>query len=294
MPAEQEPGNPYDSAQDQLDLANLFKSMKILPAEPKSRPPLHLYNDAKELEVITIPGIEKFEQKRILSAISLSVCGNVPVIARYLSTSTEKELFLHGKDNSGNTTLIMATAERNHEMVSLLLHHGADVNEVNDNGRSALMEAALWGRTENVEQLLNVKSNKRLRDRDGRCALDLAQPSCKNERERIRRSPYMDAKSISEMDSGRRHIVLLLSETNTKKPSAYSRPLSEVERKKYRFSKSQTEMAITLHGPINSYHVSSISKTAAMLDRGDPFARIPATSGWAADTLPPNGKFCAG
>lgn len=50
-------------------------------------------------------------------------------------------------------------------------------------------------------------------------------------------------------------------------------------------------MSITLHGPIRSYLVPRITKTAAILDRGDQFACIGATSGWGADALHSNKKI---
>lgn len=45
-------------------------------------------------------------------------------------------------------------------------------------------------------------------------------------------------------------------------------------------------MSITLCGPIRSYGVPRMNKTAATLDRGDQFAYIAATSGWGAEALP--------
>ena len=95
--------------------------------------------------------------------------GNLHAISQYLSTSAEMKLFLHGKNETGNTTLVMA----------------ADANAINNDGRSALMEAALWGRAESVKALLNANTDKRLRDHEGRCAMDLAQPARKNEKREI-------------------------------------------------------------------------------------------------------------
>ena len=95
---------------------------------------------------------------------------------------------------------------------------------------------------------------------------------------------------MPERDRDRRHIVVLLGDSNAEKQHGYTGPLSESERSKYGFKKSQSEMAITLYGPIRSYSVPRITKTAAVLNRGDQFARISATSGWGADALPLNYK----
>jgi ankyrin repeat protein len=77
----------------------------------------------------------------------------------YLQTSYEVEIFLQG-----DTVLQPAACEKYPELIDLLLRHGADVNTQNRKGRSSLMEAALWGRNDNVKHLLEHGVNKDLRD----------------------------------------------------------------------------------------------------------------------------------
>ncbi|KAJ6282174.1 hypothetical protein J3E71DRAFT_174259 [Bipolaris maydis] len=280
----------HSPEQDECELGDLFRSaMNISVAEPNSAPALNLYKDARELETIVVSDNDTFEQPRIERVISECIAGNLRAVGQYLSTSAEKRLFLTGKDENGDTTLIMAATEKNHEMVSLLLQNGADANAINNNGRTALMEAALWGRIENVKALLSVNANKHLKDHEGRCAMDLAQPARKNEKERYRRFRLAAADCAPERDRDRRHIVVLLRDTvNAENQHKYTGPLSEAERNKYGFRKSGSEMAITFYGPICSYRVPYITKTAAVLDRGNQFARISATSGWGTDALPLN------
>ncbi|KAG9254330.1 uncharacterized protein F5Z01DRAFT_102498 [Emericellopsis atlantica] len=289
----QRDGELYSLERDECELADLFHTMKISGREPNSDPVLNLEKVSREMETITLPGGNTFEQKRIRSAVSECVHGNLPAISQYLNTSVEANLFLHGKNETGNmnTTLIMAAAEKSHEMVSLLLRNGADVNAINNDGRSALMEAALWGRMESVKALLNSNADKGLRDRQGRCAMDLAQAARKNEKERYGRSPIAAAKSVPERDRDRRHIVILLGDSNAEKRHGFTSPLSRSERDNYGFRKPKSEMAITLCGPIRSYRVPRITKTAAVLDRGDQFTRISATSGWGPDALPLNSRI---
>ena len=281
----------HSSENDECELAEIFDStMNLSATKPKSRPILNLHNDAREFETITLSDNDRFEQKRILSASSDCILGNLHATSLYLSTSAETKLFLHGEDGSGNTILIMAAAERSYEMVSLLLQHGADANAINNNGRTALMEAALWGRVESVKELLNANADKRLHDHEDRCAMDLAKPDRKNEKERYGRASHAAEQSVTERDKDRRHIVVLLGGSVSEKQHGYSGPLPESERNKYGFGKSGSEMTITLYGPIRSYHVPNVRKTAAVLDRGDQFPRISAISGWGADALPLNHK----
>ncbi|KAL7784521.1 hypothetical protein V8C43DRAFT_166666 [Trichoderma afarasin] len=283
--------NLHSSDSDEDELADSFRSaMRISGTEPKPGPILNLYDDAREMETIPLFDGDTFEQKKILFAISNCIFGKLGAVSQYLETSTEAKLFLHGKDETGNTTLIMAAAEKSDEMVSLLLHKGADVDAANNDGRTALMEAALWGRLRSVKALLESNASKSAKDRHGRSAMDLAQPNRRNEKERYSRSSLAAADNVPERDSDRRHIAILLSDSNAEKRHAYTRPLSESERNNYFFRKSESEMVITLHGPIERYPVPQIKKTAAVLDRGGQFARISATSGWGVGSLPPNDK----
>lgn len=69
-------------------------------------------------------------------------------------------------------------------MVSLLLDYGAEVNAKNEKGRTALMEASLWRRLENAEILLSRGADRYLYDKKNKRALDLAQPTRANHKER--------------------------------------------------------------------------------------------------------------
>jgi hypothetical protein len=278
---------------DERDLDDVFRSkMNISATNAKSEPSLSLDEDSAEFETITVSDDgDTFQLKRILMAKSECVNGNLNAVNQYLSTSSEKKLFLTGRSESGDTTLIMAAMEKSHEMVSLLLQHGADANAINNHRRSALMEAALWGRIESVKALLHANADKGLRDYEDRCAMDLAQPTRNNEKERYRRSSSAAADRVPERDGDRRHIAILLRDpVDAERQHKYTGPLSESERNKYGFRKDESEMAITFYGPIQSHRVPRITKTAAVLDRGYQFARVFATSGWAADVLPLNDR----
>lgn len=277
--------DPLNAIEDEL--ADMFGStLNLMPTNAK--PEASLEEDSSEMTVIDLPNGDKFELKAITIAISKCLFGNTPFIKQYINMSIEAQLFLHGRDKCGNTTLIMAAAEESYEMISLLLENGANVNAINHCGRNALMEAALWGWIETVKILLNFDANKSLRDHRGRCAKDFAEPCRENEEERNTRSPQAAEKQVYQRNGDRRHIAILLRDPDADNQNVYTKPLSNSQLNNYSFKKSSANMTITLSGPIQEYSVPQITKTAALLDRGDQFARVSATSGWGRDALPVN------
>lgn len=276
--------DPLNAIEDEL--ADLFGS--TLNLTPNETRPASLDEDSREMRVIPLPNGNNIQEKTMTLALSKCVMGDTPFVKQYLNTSIEAQLFLHRRDESGNTTLIMAAAEKSCEMVSLLVENGANVNAVNDCGRNALMEAALWGRIETVKILLNSGVNKSLRDHSGRCAKDLAAPCRENKEERNRRSRQAAGDQVCERDRNRRHISISLRDSNDGNQNFYTGPLPSSQLTNYSFKKSPANMTITLSGPICQYPVTRISKTAAILDRGDQFARVSSTSGWGRDSLPVN------
>ena len=104
--------------------------------------------------------------------------------------------FVDARGKNGNTALIVASAVA-HKHVScatiipVLLEAGADINAKNKEGRTALMEAALWGGLAAVRALLDWKRGSlvdvNLKDKSGLKAIDLAGTDNKFVNERKRR-----------------------------------------------------------------------------------------------------------
>jgi hypothetical protein len=229
----------YDTDTDELDsLSHEFASRARVTvgdeAESGANDP-SLHRDSEEMITTDIGCDSKpFKQKRILCAISDCINGRTEAVRQYLETSSEAQLFLRGRDHEGNTTLIDAAAEKRSSMVPLLLEHGAVVNAVNRDGRSPLMEAALWGRLDSAKLLLENTADKNLRDVENRLAIDLARPTQRNRRERYTRtggdpSPFSSQEPLRREDTfkrdiDRQSIVRLLGGEDRKSKNVFGSP----------------------------------------------------------------------
>ncbi|OKO98094.1 hypothetical protein PENSUB_9530 [Penicillium subrubescens] len=251
-----------------------------------------IHQDAKE--VVTINpghGVDPFEQKRILQPISDCASGDVEAVQKYLDTSSEAPLFIRGRYTDGRTNLIIAAAEQSSAMVSLLIEHGAEVNAAAKSGRTALMEAALFGRVENVKVLLKNNADKNLRDIENRQAIDFAQDKRRNKREiydrtggnsmssSYRRLGYIE--DTFQRDIDRQEIVRLLGGENRKSRIAFGRPPTLIMSQSYSFKHSPMQDSLVLYGPIEEYPIIRRRQTVARLERGGKFPSVGAMSGWS-------------
>ena len=85
------------------------------------------------------------------------------------------------KDDNGRTALMWAIIFERTEAEEILLKYGADVNARDDKNRTALMIAASYGYTESIQLLLKYGANINARDDRGRTALNYARENGKTE-----------------------------------------------------------------------------------------------------------------
>ncbi|KAF2174587.1 hypothetical protein K469DRAFT_707080 [Zopfia rhizophila CBS 207.26] len=260
---------------EKLTLAFAQKAEKIKFADAK-----------EELEPETIHGIEVKGLKVVDIAVSRCITGDVAYIRGFLNSSSEKDIFLRGKDEDGTTALILAATETSVEMVKLLLEEGADPNVGRLDGRTPLMMAALWGRLDSVHLLLRHGANKDAIDGAGFRAIDLAQPSQRNDEERERTHGLYKETKID--DKRRAEIVRVLQ------PRAKERRVP-VSIDAHTFKKSPLDGAIYHQAPIAKITVERQSKTVACLTRGPGLPDIYSKSGWGhAESNTIDGAFWTG
>ncbi|KAL2871209.1 ankyrin repeat domain-containing protein [Aspergillus lucknowensis] len=203
--------------------------------------------DARQVVVIKIGDDEPFNQKKITFVIADCVTG------------------------------------KSSNMVALLLERGAKVNAVNKHGTSPLMQAAFWGRLENVELLLKYGADMELRDDENRRAIDRAQPTRKNQQERSEHPVYRE--DTFNRDRDRKRIVRLLGGEVAKSGITYGNAPTLEQAAYYSFKLSPHRDALVLQGPIEKYPISSPWKTVARLERGGSFPSIGAMSGWSQSAI---------
>ena len=86
----------------------------------------------------------------------------------------EKGLPPNLRDGQGNSLLMLASYNRNHETARVLLEHGADPEIINDRGQLSLAGAAFNGDAEMGNLLLERGANVNARGGDGKTALMFA------------------------------------------------------------------------------------------------------------------------
>jgi len=262
-----------------------------LKVDQKSTITLPKWEDAEETIVIddsdlffrrlrqVFGGDPTIQMKRIdYVAYRMILFGNVDYVREYLDSSPENRLFIRGVDKGGKTALLIAACEKYPAIVKLLLERGADPNFQTEEGRTPLMEGALWGRYENVEHLLGHGANKCIKDSHGLRAIDLAAPSDRNEEERYRRSggEHQVYNEITyTANRTRRMIISMLRDDISDQISAAEK--GNIEDQFFHKSASR----VRLFAPIAEYEISSPYKTIARLERGGRYPSIAAMSGWS-------------
>lgn len=121
---------------------------------------LSIANDAISEEI-------PWTQKTITAAVSHSALGYEEEVRQVLYIITDAHLLVSDKGYYGDTILSMVATKRYPRMVTLFLDHSARINSRYDQGRTPLMEAALWGRTGNVMILLARGADQEINDRKG-------------------------------------------------------------------------------------------------------------------------------
>ncbi|ROW10446.1 hypothetical protein VMCG_01629 [Cytospora schulzeri] len=264
--------------------------------------------EATETVDIGSPG-SPFEEKVLLFIVSDLVSGKLRSVKRYLESSREADLFLFGIDahyieypsscptdpdgdadsedeaqegrheiySTGQTALHLAACEANADMVQLLLDKGADPNARDNEGRTPLAHACLWGRLKSVKHLLGHGADKTIpsvRGSDLLLPVDYARETRDNVEDRHRTASIYHEDSY-QRNRDRKVIVGLLDEPSDQQLS-HGGP-----RKLWDFAFTKAPHDSTMITMSAHFDIENEWKTIGVLWRGDKFPTVAAMSGWS-------------
>lgn len=137
-----------------------------------------------------------------------------PIMEDYLKSRVSIRNKLYGLDFLQRTELMVAVYEGDYRTADLLIYKGADVNEQNEMGLSALMMSAGLGDIYITRLLLKKGADPSLTDKDGVTALSYAmlKPGNLVVNELLEKEPYVDSRALfySLFEGMKEHFSTLL------------------------------------------------------------------------------------
>lgn len=239
------------------------------------------------------------------------ITGDLKSLRQYVEDSPDTctSCLLKVRSSEGESLLGLAVPNGHFEIVQYLLDQGCDVDATDIEGRTPLMEAALWAHPKIVDALLKAGANKSLKDRYGMTAGHLAEETDRNDWERHDRTDWLNpnmhmwanyikkglprprSKYLEDpyIKKGHRSFIRALLEHRPTLPSSAAMWSREGHFRDAHFYKSQLAGTISLVLPIEGVTIKNQAKTAAILLRGEPCPPVLAVSGWGSD--PGAGEF---
>ena len=192
--------------------------------------------------------------------------------------------FIEMWDRSGDNCISLAAVEGALSVLQLLEGKGANIHSINAQGRTPLMEAALWGRANIVDLSLSKGADPRVKDKEGKTALKLAEENRGNAKERERRGClYKEPSKAAQL----RRIIFnkpkLRVDDQISNVVASSSGIPCVTQGIFTSKASGNYVnpcTISFYELGSVYNVKKERKTIARLDRGPLFQIVSAISGW--------------
>jgi len=120
------------------------------------------------------------ETKNDMTPLHMAIKYNLSGIARQLLKNKADPNIAGKFDGITNVTPLMSAVEMNNaDLLSNLIATGANVNVQDSEGKTALINAAFWGKRDCVQILLEAGADKTLKDKKGRIANQTLNKECR-------------------------------------------------------------------------------------------------------------------
>jgi Ankyrin repeats (3 copies) len=172
--------NDKAAAKDEVAIADSLDNMRLSDSEELDNQPTRVDDVWRDLM-----NDQSFRYKCYFSACCLKDTKELGALFH----KYPEDSFANAVDNEGNNGILLAAAEdAGLDTVKWLEQKGVSIDQRNYYGRTALMEATLWGRLETVQFLIDRGASIYTEDANGHRAADFAADSERNEEERISRA----------------------------------------------------------------------------------------------------------
>jgi len=192
-------------------------------------------------------------------------------------------------DREGNTGSLLAATEENGLSVLKWLHKRGDFwKRANHYGRTPLMEAALWGRLDNVRYLIREGCDIDTRDANGMRAIDLSDDTERNTKERtIRSGQFYREASVAGQLRKQIHAFLERAASSSSSSSSAGTAVTRPPQRRAFFDRKPNGSPEILR-PRESVEppVGKLEKAFATLDRGPNYPYVNAMSGYTQPDWP--------
>lgn len=206
--------------------------------------------------------------------MSFCVSNDVIELQRFLriARSSQQRLMSY-TDETGNTALTATAMEGHEDILELLVAKGSEIDHQNHEGRTALMEAVIYGRLHSIQFLLSKHANRSLSDIRGDDAL------------KLNRNSY-HCSQILKFALNQAIITTLLKAPPRAPPFRPSPHTPTPSGPRYGAFHGDGHQCIYFDR-VQTFDLKTAKQAVARLERGGPFSVVCAASGWTTYNTSP-------